>query len=82
MPASLVEIEAKVTKIISDILELQDKDIDPEAQLTNDLGADSLHRVEIIMALENSFDLEISQTDAESILSLRQAIEYIHTAIR
>lgn len=76
MPAGR-EIETQVRRIIADVLELGEQDISPEARFSDELGADSLHKVEIIMALENAFNLEIPEDDAKNLLCLRDAVAYV-----
>lgn len=71
------EIFSKVKNIISDQLSVEGEKIKPEALFTDDLGADSLDLVELIMALEEEFDLEISDEEAEKIQTVEEAIEYI-----
>jgi acyl carrier protein len=75
-------IEAKVKKIISEkIPGIDIEDISPEASLIEDLGADSLTLVELIMSLEDIFDIEIDDTDAEKIVTVQDAINFIRSKI-
>lgn len=69
--------EEKVKKIIIDQLGANPDQITPEASFIDDLGADSLDTVELVMALEEEFDIEIPDEDAEKITTVGQAIEYI-----
>ena len=71
------EIEAKVKEIIVDKLGVDEADVTPEASFTNDLGADSLDTVELIMEFEKAFDLQIPDADAENIKTVGDAIAYI-----
>ncbi len=71
------EIAQKVKGIIIDKLGVEESEVTPEASFTNDLGADSLDIFQIIMALEEEFDMEISNEDAEKIVIVRDAVEYI-----
>ena len=71
------EIESKVKAIIVDKLGVDESEVTPEASFTNDLGADSLDIVELIMALEEEFDLEIPDKEAEKISTVGDAVEYI-----
>lgn len=71
------EIEAKVKEIIVDKLGVDAADVTPEASFTNDLGADSLDTVELIMEFEKAFDIQIPDEDAEKIATVGDAISYI-----
>jgi len=73
----MAEIEAKVKKIISEQLGVPEGDVKPEASFVNDLGADSLDTVELVMALEEEFSVEIPDEDAEKIATVQNAIDYI-----
>ncbi len=67
----------KVKKIIVDQLGVDEANVTPEASFIEDLGADSLDIVELIMALEEEFGVEIPDEDAEKIVTVRDAIKYI-----
>ncbi|MFN0116949.1 MAG: acyl carrier protein [Elusimicrobiota bacterium] len=71
------EIEQKVKDIIVEQLGVDAAEVKPEASFVNDLGADSLDTVELVMALEESFDMEIPDEEAEKIQTVGQAIDYI-----
>ena len=71
------EIEAKVKEIIVDKLGVDAADVTPEASFTNDLGADSLDTVELIMEFEKAFDINIPDDMAEKISTVADAIAYI-----
>jgi acyl carrier protein len=73
----MADIEAKVKKIISEQLGVPEVDVKPEASFVNDLGADSLDTVELVMALEEEFGVEIPDEDAEKIATVQNAIDYI-----
>ena len=73
----MADVEAKVKKIISEQLGVPDGDVKPEASFVNDLGADSLDTVELVMALEEEFSVEIPDEDAEKIATVQNAIDYI-----
>jgi len=73
----MAEIEVKVKKIISEQLGVPESDVKPEASFVNDLGADSLDTVELVMALEEEFSVEIPDEDAEKIATVQNAIDYI-----
>jgi acyl carrier protein len=74
---TMADIEAKVKKIISEQLGVPEGDVKPEASFVNDLGADSLDTVELVMALEEEFGVEIPDEDAEKIATVGNAIDYI-----
>jgi acyl carrier protein len=71
------EIAAKVKAIIVDKLGVDAKEVTPEASFTNDLGADSLDTVELIMEFEKQFNIAIPDDQAENIGTVGQAITYI-----
>jgi acyl carrier protein len=73
----LMTIEQKVISIIADQLSVDEAAVKPEASFINDLGADSLDTVELIMALEEEFGIEISDEEAEKIQTVQAAIDYI-----
>jgi acyl carrier protein len=70
-------IEDKVKEIIVDQLGVEAEQVKPEASFIDDLGADSLDTVELVMAFEEEFDLEIPDEDAEKIKTVGDAINYI-----
>ena len=72
-------VEQKVRQIIADQLGLEVSDIADKAAFAEDLGADSLDRVELIMAFEETFDLEIPDEEAEKIRTVQDAISYIES---
>ena len=72
-----VEITEKVKQIISEQLGVEDSEVTPNAAFTDDLGADSLDQVELVMALEEAFSLEISDEEAEKIRTVQDAINYV-----
>ncbi len=72
-----MEFEERVKKIIVDQLGVNSEQVVPEASFIDDLGADSLDTVELVMALEEEFDIEIPDEDAEKITTVAQAAEYI-----
>ena len=71
------EIEKKVKGIIIDQLGVSEEEVKPEASFIDDLGADSLDLVELVMALEEEFGQEIPDEDAEKIATVQDAISYI-----
>ncbi len=71
------EISEKVTKIIVDQLGVSADEVKPEASFIEDLGADSLDLTELIMAMEEEFDIEIADEDAQKMQKVQDAISYI-----
>jgi len=74
-----MSIEDKVKKIIAEKLSVDLDEVVPEATFTDDLGADSLDLVELIMSMEEEFDIDISDDDAEKITTVQSAIDYINS---
>ena len=70
-------VEDKVKQIIVDQLGVEPSEVTPTASFVDDLGADSLDRVELVMALEESFDVEIPDEEAEKISTVQDAVDYI-----
>jgi len=75
--SKLSNIEERVKKIVVEQLGVKEEEVSKEASFVDDLGADSLDTVELVMALEEEFDTEIPDEDAEKIRTVGQAIEYI-----
>ncbi len=67
----------KLKEVLIEVLGAKDEDIKAESKFVDDLGADSLDLVELIMALEDKFGVEISDEDAEKIISVKDALDYI-----
>ena len=76
------EIAEKVKKIIIDKLGVDESEVVPEASFTNDLGADSLDTVELIMEFEKEFNIQIPDDQAEKITTVGHAIAYIEEVIK
>lgn len=76
----MASIEEKIKKIICEQLDVSEDDVVPEASFVDDLGADSLDQVELIMAMEEEFDISIPDDDAETIATVQDAIDYIKKA--
>ena len=72
-----MKIEEKVKKLIAEKLDVDISDVVPEASLIDDLGADSLAIVELIMTMEEEFDIEVPDEDAEKLTTVQAAIDYI-----
>ena len=73
----MASVEEKVKHIIVEQLGVDAEEVKPEASFVDDLGADSLDVVELVMALEEEFGLEISDEDAEKLSSVKEAVNYI-----
>ena len=72
-------IEQRVKKIVAEQLGVNEADIKNESNFVDDLGADSLDTVELVMALEEEFECEIPDEDAEKITRVKEAVEYIES---
>jgi acyl carrier protein len=77
----MASIEQRVKKIISEQLDVPSESVVPEASFLDDLGADSLDQVELIMAMEEQFGIFISDGKAEKIKTVGDAINYIRTTL-
>ncbi len=73
----MADVASKVKAIIVDKLGVDESEVTPNASFTNDLGADSLDTVELIMEFERAFGISIPDTDAEKIATVGDAISYI-----
>lgn len=73
----MASVEDKVKAIIVDQLGVNESDVTPDAHFVDDLGADSLDTVELVMKFEEDFDIEIPDEDAEKIQTVQDAIDYI-----
>ena len=71
------DIASRVQKIIVEKLGVDESEVTPEASFTNDLGADSLDTVELVMAFEDEFGVEIPDEDAEKIQTIAAAVDYV-----
>jgi acyl carrier protein len=74
---SMESVEQRVKKIVAEQLGVNEADVKIESTFVDDLGADSLDTVELVMALEEEFECEIPDEEAEKITSVQQAIDYI-----
>jgi acyl carrier protein len=77
----MANIASKVKQIIVDKLGVEESEVTPEASFTQDLGADSLDTVELIMEFEKEFDLSIPDEQAEKIQTVGQAVSYIESQV-
>ncbi|MCM3787603.1 acyl carrier protein [Domibacillus sp. 8LH] len=75
----MADVLERVTKIIVDRLGVEESQINLDAKFKEDLGADSLDVVELVMELEDEFDMEISDDDAENITTVGDAVSYINS---
>ena len=78
---SQTEIFEKVKKIVADQLSVEAQTITPQSNFANDLGADSLDTVELVMALEEEFEIEIPDEAAEKITTVQEAVDYINNQV-
>ena len=74
-----MSIEERVKKIIVEQLGVKEEEVKPEASFVEDLGADSLDTVELVMSLEEEFDIEIPDEEAEKITTVQSAIDYVQS---
>ena len=77
----MASVEEKVKKIICEQLDVDEEEVVPDASFVDDLGADSLDQVELIMAMEEEFGISIPDEDAEKIVTVQDAIDYIERAL-
>ena len=75
-------IEQRVKKIVAEQLGVNEADVKTESSFVNDLGADSLDTVELVMALEEEFECEIPDEEAEKITTVQQAIDYVNNHLK
>jgi acyl carrier protein len=76
-----MSVDKRVKEIIVEQLGVNENEVVPEAKFVDDLGADSLDLVELVMALEEEYNMEISDEDAEKILTVGDVIEYIQSHV-
>ena len=77
----LEEVQVKLKEIVMDRLNAEEEQIKPEASFVEDLGADSLDIVELIMGIEEEFDIEIPDEDAEKLTTVGEAMSYVKTKL-
>jgi acyl carrier protein len=78
MALTIKEIEEKTKKIVAEQLGVKEEEVKKESSFVEDLGADSLDTVELVMALEEEFGCEIPDEEAEKITTIQQAIDYVN----
>ncbi len=77
-----MSIEEKVIKIIAEKLNVSEDQVKPEASFVDDLGADSLDLVELVMAMEEEFGMEISDEEAEKLRTVKDVLDYIKARVK
>lgn len=77
----MAEVYDRIVQVVSEELAISEDEITGDASFIDDLGADSLDVVELIMALEEEFDIEIPDEDAENIATVADAVEYIEESL-
>jgi acyl carrier protein len=75
-------IEERVKQLVVEQLGVKEEDVTPNASFVDDLGADSLDTVELVMALEEEFETEIPDEEAEKITTVQQAVDYIKAHVK
>ncbi|MCZ6515408.1 MAG: acyl carrier protein [Acidobacteria bacterium] len=78
----MASVEEKVKLIIVEQLDVEESEVTPTASFTDDLGADSLDIVELVMAFEEKFDIEIPDEDAEKISTVKHAVDYVQSHVK
>ncbi len=76
------DIEQRVKKIVSEQLGVNEADVKIDSSFVDDLGADSLDTVELVMALEEEFECEIRDEEAEKITTVKQAVDYVNANLK
>ena len=77
-----MSVEEKVIKIIAEKLNVSEDQVKPEASFVDDLGADSLDLVELVMAMEEEFGMEISDEEAEKLRTVKDVLDYIRERVK
>jgi acyl carrier protein len=78
----IVEIKNRIVEIVANQLGIEEEDVTAQASVIDDLGADSLDVVELVMALEDEFDLEIPDEEAEKITNVQNIFDYMANALQ
>ncbi len=82
MPDTKVNVETRVREIIVEQTGAKLEEVTPQSHLVNDLGLDSLDSVELTMALEEEFNVEINDEDAEKLVTVKQIVDYIQPKVK
>ena len=82
MEIDVATLEERIKHILADTLSYAESDIKPTDRLVDDLGADSLDIVEIVMAIEDEFNIEIPEREASGMITVQELCEYVHKHIR
>jgi acyl carrier protein len=82
MEQQMENIEQRVKKIVAEQLGVSEAEVKNESSFVDDLGADSLDTVELVMALEEEFECEIPDEDAEKITTVQQAVDYVSAHLK
>ena len=77
-----MSVEEKVIKIIAEKLNVSEDQVKPEASFVDDLGADSLDLVELVMAMEEEFGMEISDVEAEKLRTVKDVLDYVKERVK
>jgi len=77
-----MSIESKIKEIVTEQLHVEQGMVENTSRFTDDLGADSLNTVEVIMCLEEEYDIEIRDMDAEKITTVQEAIDYVTATVK
>jgi acyl carrier protein len=80
--ASMASVEEKVKQLIVEQLQVDEAEVTPTAHFVDDLGADSLDIVELVMTFEEAFEIEIPDEEAEKITTVKDAIDYIQSHVK
>jgi acyl carrier protein len=75
--SKVASVEGKIKELLIQLLGVDGEEIKPESRIEEDLGADSLDAIELIMAMEEAFDIEIPDDDAAKLRTVQQAVDYI-----
>lgn len=82
MPETQSSVEDRIKQIIVDQTGVKPEEVTPKSHLVNDLGLDSLDSVELVMALEEEFDIEIEDEIAEKLVTVQQVVEHVQSKVK